>query len=72
MKISLYVWIFLITEAIVLTSCAKKNTEKTEAQQNKKQDALLQAAPDFSEKDIFGKITLSLANYKGKTVILNF
>lgn len=30
------------------------------------------AAPDFSEKDIFGKQTISLKDYEGQVVVLNF
>jgi len=29
-------------------------------------------APGFSEKDIFGKDTIALRNYRGKVVVLNF
>ena len=38
----------------------------------KQQTARLQIAPDFSEKDIFGEKRVSLMDYKGKVVILNF
>lgn len=30
------------------------------------------AAPQFSEKDVFGKSVITLADYKGKVVLLNF
>ena len=32
----------------------------------------LRPAPGFTEKDIFGKETIDLQNYRGKVVILNF
>jgi peroxiredoxin len=67
MKTSLnYIKLFIVTLFLTATAAAKGNAVKMPA------DSMLNdKAPDFVLKDINGK-TVSLADYKGKVLILDF
>jgi cytochrome oxidase Cu insertion factor (SCO1/SenC/PrrC family) len=58
----------LVCSGLLLTSC-KENQPAPESKV--KSDSTRKAAPEFALKDADGK-TVTLADYKGKVVLLNF
>jgi cytochrome c biogenesis protein CcmG/thiol:disulfide interchange protein DsbE len=59
----------LVCAGLLLTGCTKSEQPKSKA--NVKPDAERKSAPEFSLKDVDGR-NVSLAEYKGKVVLLNF
>ena len=51
---------------------ANSTTDQAGIQAESPQDTVSRVAPDFSEKDIFDIDTITLKNYRGKVVLLNF
>lgn len=59
----------LLCAGLLLTGCNKAGQTKSKA--SVKPDAERKAAPEFALKDVDGR-TVTLADYKGKVVLLNF
>lgn len=65
--------IFLLSMfAFADKSTANGTSGQADIQAETPQDTISRVAPDFSEKDIFDIHTISLKNYQGKVVLLNF